>query len=344
MQLFSAIIALVFPILCFSQRANIADKYIHKQIVKKKDTINYHIYSKRELSDQKKILLFIHGSGGHPMYSEVVVYDTIQVMEDGEPKDEVRKQIYMGSSVPVSLKEIPDDCALIVIDKKGVPFMSTDEHYVPSQAFIESESLDYRVWQGDKVLNDVIKKYIKNPSHVMIVGHSEGSDVVAKLGHVNKKVTHVGFFAGGGNTQYYDFALFIQKEVQQGNMTQEEAVLHLDSLFTDLKNIESDPRSTSKQWYGHAYRRWSGFNEPPIDNLLKIDKPLFVAVAGKDRSVPVESSLLIPVEFIRHGKDNLTYRLYPTYDHSFSIPPQNEQKRRDRKFMSVFNEFMKWAE
>lgn len=122
MQLFSAIIALVFPTLCFSKRANIEDKYIHMQIVKKKDTIHYHIYSERELNDQKNTLLFIHGSGGHPMYSEVV-YGTIQVMEDGAPEN----------------------------------------------------------------------------------------------------------------------------EVQRGNMTQEEAVLQNNSLFTDLKNIESDPTSTSKQ-------------------------------------------------------------------------------------------------
>jgi pimeloyl-ACP methyl ester carboxylesterase len=157
-------------------------------------------------------------------------------------------------------------------------------------------------------------------------------------------VTHVGFLSGGGNTQYYDFAIFIQKEVQRGNITQEEAILHLDSLFNDLENIELDPNSTSKQWLGHSYRRWSHFNESPIENLLKIDKPLFVGVAGKDEAVPVESSLLIPVEFIRHKKQNLTYKVYPDYDHSFNLVPQSETEDWEWHFMTVFDDFMQWVE
>ncbi|NVK66937.1 MAG: dienelactone hydrolase family protein [Flavobacteriales bacterium] len=337
------ILTFLFSATGFAQNSDPNELYIHKTIIKNEDTIRYHVYSKRELKEQQKILLFFHGSGGEPLYSKVIVHDTIQVMEDGKLVDKVQKKIYLGSSVPLDLNAIPEDCALVVISKKGVPFWSDDEHYSPQGSFYEFESLDYRVWQGDEVINDLLKKHIKKPSHVMILGHSEGSDVVAKLGHVNKQITHVGFFAGGGNTQYYDFALFIQKEVQRGNITQEEANLHLDTLFSNLKEIEADPNSTTKQWYGHAYRRWSHFNEAPIDNLLKIDKPLFVAVAGQDQSVPVESSLLIPIEFIRHHKENLTYKIYPNYDHGFSIPPKNETERWEQHFQSVFEAFMEWA-
>jgi len=334
---------LLFPRITLAQYGNPTEAYTHQSIIKKKDTIRYHIYSKRKLEDQQKILLFFHGSGGEPLYSEVTVYDTIQVEENGELVEKVQKQIYLGSSVPFDLNTIPEECAFIVISKKGVPFKSNDEQYTAGRLFIENEGLDYRVWQGDEVINHLLKKHIKKPSHVMILGHSEGSDVVAKLGHVNKHVTHVGFLAGGGNTQYYDFALFIQKEVQRGNITQEEGVAHLDSLFSDLKRIEDDPNSTSKQWYGHAHRRWSHFNEAPIDNLLKIDKPLFVAVAGQDQSVPVESSLLIPIEFIRHHKENLTYKIYPNLDHGFSVPPSNENEEWDWQMMTVFEAFLEWA-
>lgn len=337
------ILTLLFSVPGFTQDISPNEAFIHKTIVKKKDTIRYHIYSKKDLGDQQKILLFFHGSGSESLYSKVIVHDTIHVMEDGKSVEKVQKKIYRGSSVPFKLDAIPEDCALILISKKGVPFWSDDEHYAPAKSFYENEGLDYRVWQGDEVINDLLKKHIKKPSHVMILGHSEGSDVVAKLGHVNKHVTHVGFLAGGGNTQYYDFALFIQKEVQRGNITQEEGVAHLDSLFSDLKRIEDDPNSTTKQWYGHAHRRWSHFNEAPIDNLLKIDKPLFVAVAGQDQSVPVESSLLIPIEFIRHHKENLTYKIYPNLDHGFSVPPSNENERRERHFATVFEAFLEWA-
>lgn len=303
------------------------DEFQHKTILIKSDTINYHIYSNGEIEDKNKILVFFHGSGGYPLFTKTTIRGTLRVLP----------------LAPFEMDKIPDDYAFVLISKKGVPFSDTIDDiysYNPSQTFYDNESLDYRVWQGDKVINELTKKLIKKPEKVVIIGHSEGSDVVAKLGHTNKKVTHIGFWAGGANTQYYDFALFIQKEVQKGKTTQEEAIKSLEDLFRDIKNIESDPNNTEKQWMGNTYRRWSKFTEPAIENLLKIDKPIFVAVAGRDESVPIESSLLIPIEFIRHKKNNLTFKIYPDYNHSF----ENEDDDWNSGFMKVFEDFMGWIE
>lgn len=334
------IILNLIPFLVFGQY----EDYMHKTIITKTDTINYHVYSKGKMEEKSKILLFFHGSGPFPLFSQTTQIDTIKVVENGVTKNEIQKTIFLGSSVPIDLKRVPDDYIFVVVSKKGVPFLDIDGQYAPNKLFYENEGLNYRVWQGDKVINDITKKWIKKPSKVVIIGHSEGSDVVAKLGHINKKVTHIGYWAGGANTQYYDFALFIQKEVQSGQKTQIEAVKSLDSLFMDIRSIENDPNNIEKQWLGNSYRRWSQFAEPCIENLLKIDKPIFVAVAGKDESVPVESSLLIPIEFIRHQKNNLTYKIYPEYNHSFAKPPQNENEDWSWEFMNVFEDFMKWVE
>ena len=56
-----------------------------------------------------------------------------------------------------------------------------------------------------------------------------------------------------------------------------------------------------------------------LQNLLKIDKPIFVAMGTADKSVPIESIYLIPVEFIRKGKDNLTFNTYPNLSHNLDI-------------------------
>jgi hypothetical protein len=178
----------------------------------------------------------------------------------------------------------------------------------------------------------------------VIIGHSEGSDVVAKLGHTNKKVANIGYWAGGANTQYYEYALMIQKSVLKEEMTQEEGLKEIDSLFSEIKNIQNEPNNTYKEWWGNTYRRWSQFTEPPIDNLLKIEKPIYVAVKAKDKSVPFESSLLIPIEFIRHNKNNLTFKMFPNYNHSFVIEPQTENEDWSWEFMNVFEDFMKWVE
>ena len=118
----------------------------------------------------------------------------------------------------------------------------------------------------------------------------------------------------------------------------------MDSLFNEIKNIHANANSTTNIWQGNTYRRWSQFSEPAIDNLLKIDKPLFVALGAKDESVPVESGLLIPIEFLNHRKTNLTFKLYPDYDHSFNKVPANENENWESHWTDVFKEFLSWVE
>jgi esterase/lipase len=338
------IILTIIPLMTFGQYDPKTDEYIHRNIIVKKDTINYHIYANGNIESKSKILIFFHGSGAVPLFSESIKIDTLRIVENGEPKNKIQTSKMIGTCVPFDLEKIPNEYIFVVISKKGVPFLDLNKQYKPGKNFYENEGLDYRVWQGDKVINNITKQLIKNPTKVVIIGHSEGSDVVAKLGHKNKKVTHIGFWAGGGNTQYYDFALFIQKDVQSGKIPQEEANKSLDSLFIEIKNIESDPNNTEKQWLGNSYRRWTKFTEPSIDNLIKVTKPIFVAIAGKDESVPMESSLLIPIEFIRSKKDNLTFKIYPEYNHSFAIPLKSEDEEWSWEFMNVFEDFMKWVE
>ena len=109
------------------------------------------------------------------------------------------------NSIPFDLDRIPLNLAFVLISKKGIPSIVNSESFKASRTYYENESLDYRVWQGNTVINHILKKQIKQPKKVIVIGHSEGSDVVAKLGTINKKITHIGFWSGGGNTQYYDF-------------------------------------------------------------------------------------------------------------------------------------------
>jgi esterase/lipase len=304
------------------------EEYRHYSIIVKNDTINYHIYSKNKINPETGIILFIQGSGSNPLF----------VIKKNAKSETI------NSEVPINLEKIPIDFAFIIISKKCTPFSITNKKYIAPKCFFENEGLDYRVWQNGTVLNEVISKQIKNPKKVIVIGASEGSDVVAKLGTVNKKITHIGFWAGGDNTQFYDFAIFIRKDVTSGKINEATAKIRTDSLFQQIKDIEADPNSITKFWEGNTYRRWSKFSEPAINNLLKINIPVFVALGAKDKSVPIESGLLIPVEFSRYKKTNLIFKLYPDYDHSFNTVPLNENNPIEYHLNDVFDEFMKWTE
>jgi dienelactone hydrolase len=319
------IIPLFLTIKAFCQFNPKIDEYKHYSIIKKKDTINFHLYSSEKIEKSNSILLFLQGSGSEPFLS---------VKIDGKKK-------YIKSHIPFDLDRIPKNFAFIVISKKGIPFSIKDIEFKTPKSFYDSESLEYRAKQADEVVKYIKKNLIHKPLKVIAIGHSEGSDVVAKLGTINKDLTHIGFWAGGGNTQYYDFVLFTRKEIQKGNLTESEGKMKIDSLLNQFREIQKNENSVSKFWEGHSYRRWSKFSEPSIDNLLKIKIPIFATACGKDESVPIESSYLIPIEFIRHKKENLTFKVYPEYDHSFMI--RYENKKTEYHWMDIFEEFMNWA-
>jgi dienelactone hydrolase len=321
------LLILSFAIQAHGQCDKDLDMYQHYQIKTKMDTINYHIYSKTRLDSVSKVLLFIQGSGGLPMY---------QI-------DRNERGLSMVSTVPFDLETIPNEYAFVLVSKKGIPFCTklTDEFNAP-KIYYENEGLSNRVERIDQVINHLLDNTIKNSNKVVVLGHSEGSDVVAKLGTLNNRITHIGFWSGGGNTQLFDFTIFIRKDVLSGKITEEVGLQKMDSLFMQFKKIIEKPNSITDSWEDNTFRRWNTFSEPPIENLLQIDIPLFVAIGAKDQAVSVESAYLIPIEFIRHKKSNLDFIVYPELDHGFEKELENGEF--EDHWNDVFKEFLNWVE
>jgi len=337
------LLLLLLPTLIFSQKKYFKNKFQHYQIIKKNDTINFHIYGKESLQDKEGFVLYIQGSNVNPLYRSIQKTDTIRFANTDSIH--LKKYVEVHSSVPFKLKKTPKNYPLVLVSKKTLPFESSGLDSIVSKQFYERDGINYRAWQNNEVINYMIKNLIKKPKKVMVIGHSEGSDVVAKLGTINKQITHIGFWSGGGNTQFYDFALFIRKKVISGEITEKEGQEEMEQLFSEIKDIYKHPKSLEKQWLGHPYKKWVNATEPAINNLLQIDIPIFVAIGAKDKAVPMESSLLIPIEFIRHQKTNLTYKVYPNLDHSFIVVDENKNMYEwESKWNEIFKTFLLWCD
>ena len=301
------------------------DMFKHFQITSEKDTINYHIYSKIGMDSVSNVLLYVQGSGAFPLY---------QIKREG-------KSLWQ-SGVPFDLQTITNEFAFVLISKRGIPFCTKfGEPYNVPKIYYDNESLENRANRVSRVIDELFTINLVNPNKIVVIGHSEGSDVVAKLGTINDKITHIGYWAGGANTQWFDFTLFIRKEVLKGKITEEQAASRMDSLFVKFKEIVTKPDSTDDFWEDNSYRRWYKFSEPPIENLLKINVPIFVAHGTEDQAVPIESVYLIPIEFIRHNKNNLTFKVYPDLDHGFEKELENGEF--EDHWDDVFREFMDWV-
>lgn len=111
--------------------------------------------------------------------------------------------------------------------------------------------------------------------------------------------------------------------------------------MNQFKIFFNDP-SPYKMWDGNSYLSYASFSEPPINSLLKIDIPIYVAIGTADENVPIENAYIIPVEFARHKKVNLTFKPFLGYDHGFNetLPDGRQVDHWDE----VTLDFLRWVE
>lgn len=312
------LLILLFPFTLFSQTSPEKEGFITKQIKTDKDTINYFI---RIPKNTKPKHLFILIEGSYPM--------PVNLKING---------ICCSSYDVFNPELIPNDFAYVVIAKHGYSFYQ-ENNEIPKD-YWKKKTLGFRAKRVDQVIKDIQKNIFK-PRKLVAVGISQGSDVVAKLGTMNKDITHIGFWASGGLNQLTDFITMARKDVYRGKMSEKQAKVVVDSLLVQFQTMFDDP-SPDKFWDGNSYQTYVSFSEPPINNLLRIDIPLHVAIGTADENVPVESAYIIPIEFMKHGKKNITFRHLLNYDHGF-IETLPDGKQIDQ-FDKVTKEFFEWVE
>ncbi len=235
-------------------------------------------------------------------------------------------------------REIPENYLYVVIEKIGFENVIDEDNIPEPKIYQQKNSLDNRVSRSNSVINKLASE--NKFKKIIIYGHSEGAPVGAKLATINKHITHLGFWAGNALPDYYDFALESRREYFKGNITVEESQNQIDQLISSFKNeIATDSLNTDGR--GYTNKRWWSYSEPPINNLLKLDIPIYVQVATNDESAPIESTYLIPLEFARLGKENLRYKVCVGCDHGFNS--MNDENIIQRNWNTIFTEFLEWT-
>lgn len=294
-------------------------------IVTNDDTISFYIHSKPN-RDPKNLVLYLQGTSPDPLF----------VIEEDKGKFTSYRWF------PGDYKLLDDDYCFVVIAKTGIPGILEENTNRNISKYQEFNSLDNRVFKADTVINYIAKYLIQDLNKVIVYGHSEGAPVAAKLGTVNNKITHLGFWAGNALPDFFDFVLFNSKSVSAGRLTKYQAFSNLDTLINTFKTIAENPNDVSYTDYqDYTNKRWWSYAEPPINNLIKLDIPIFVQVAGNDESAPIETTYLIPLEFIRLKKTNLTFNICIECDHGFEM--ENENGETEDKWAEIFKNFINWT-
>jgi pimeloyl-ACP methyl ester carboxylesterase len=281
----------------------------------------------------KPLLLYLDGSGAYPLF---------QKLKQGT-----------ASTVLLNLKKVTEKYCVALISKPGVPFYDTanvevseNSQPVVPELYQKTLSLNWRAESANQVINYLAKKKMINKRRVVVFGFSEGAQVAPTLAAKNKYVTHLVCFGGNGLNHLFDPIVQTRQKMHAGQYTPTQAQHIVDSLMTTYKNIYADPQSTEKQWWGHTYKRWSSFDSGiPVERLLTLDIPIYWVNGGLDEN-PVLSSDYLKLAFIRAGKDNLTHRIYPTYDHQLNehIIQEGKEPQLVPRYKEVMDEAFAWVE
>ena len=292
-----------------------------KSIEHDKEEIVFYIYQKGKQA-KTKLIVYLQGSDPSPQFSYRI------------KDDKIEKLCWLNGE----FNSISEEYLYLVIEKIGFEKAINEDDIPNPKIYQEKNSLENRVSRANAVIEHLTAN--NNFEKVIVYGHSEGAPVGAKLATLNDKITHLGFWAGNALPDFYDFILENRIEFYKGLISDSIAQSRINKSINGFKEIVKDSLNTDGN--GYTNLRWWSYSEPPINNLLKVDIPIYVQVASLDKSAPIESTYLIPLEFARLKKSNLTYNVCVGCDHGFSI--STKDGKVERKWKEIFKDFINWTE
>lgn len=273
----------------------------HFQIMFKDDVVD--ILVKSQKGDEQKIkplLLFCQGSLPQPL---------IKLNGQG---------IY--NVFPFNLEVFTKDYHLVIISKPSIPLVCDVKTLGKNLTYVDSTGRfpknysknnlpDYYVNRNKKVLTFLLKKPWVSRKKLVVVGHSEGSTIAARLAVTYHKITHLIY--ASGNPMGRIMSIIEQNRYLESNTDSTKyGEIQIDYWREVVRNKTSMDDSK-----GDTYQATYQFSNPPINDIAKLKIPVLVAYGTKDWSAPFNDYMR--VDFIRKNKDNVTFKAYIGAEHSF---------------------------
>jgi predicted esterase len=289
---------------------------------------------KKDIHKKKPLLVFLGGSGLEPTFKF----------------NNADKQVYYTGFYRFT--KYQDKYHIAFINKAGIPLYDTvqnsNEHYKATQFAEENNTMDWRSESASKAIDYLVKVLQVDTSNIIVVGHSQGGLVAPKVALLNKKVKKVVMMSCNSLDHIYDRILLARQQALNNQMSYEEAQYVVDSLLNVQREIYKSPHSTKQTFWEEPYNKWYSYSkETPLENMIKLNLPILLIASGRD----VDGSYIAntdyaALEFIRKGKQNLTYKVYPNYDHIYSETTRKfgEEIGLGFKANNVIDDVFKWLE
>jgi pimeloyl-ACP methyl ester carboxylesterase len=232
---------------------------------------------------------------------------------------------------------------VLVVEKPGVKYLSQPARpgsaLGASDEFLKEHTLPRWAEANVAALRAAWELPDVGTARTLVVGHSEGGIVAARVAAELPRVSHVASLAGGGPTQLFDLvanAVRPQNDDKPG-----DAERRAQAIYDEWAKIQQDPESVARFWMGHPYRRWSSFlKRSVVEELLRTKARIYIAAGTRDPVIPIAAHDMLAAELRAHGCDVAAERAEGA-DHGFQTedmpktgPPMGMQ--------SLFGRVLDW--
>lgn len=300
--------------------------YRHLRMRYQRDTVDILVLSKKgEELKRKPVFLFVQGSLPKP----VIMYD-----EQGA-----------FPMLPFKLDTLLAHYHFVEISKPGIPVIAHTKVLTPNYAYLDAKTgqpplaycqrnyLGYYVARDAAVLRYLTRQPWVRADDITAMGHSEGSNVVARLARHPGPLRRVVYLSGS--------PLGRMLTVIAGNR-QEADSAGAENNFAYWKQVVANPQENNCLGDTHLLVSSLSSTQAPLDDFLHSQIPVFVGYGTRDRSALLEDYMRL--EMIRAGKTNLTFRAYPGLEHNFMGFTNGEIDQKKWNWDRVAHDFFAWMQ
>ena len=298
--------------------------YRHLTMRYQRDTVDILVLSKKgEEFRRKPVFLFVQGS----LPSPILKYN---------------KAGNFGV-FPFETANYLTDYHLVVISKPGVPLVADVQTLTPRYeyndpktgqvpaAYCQRNYLDYYVARDAAVLRYLARQAWVQVNNITAMGHSEGSNVVARLARHSGPLRRVVYLSGS--------PLGRMLTVIAGQRQEADSV-GAETSFAYWREVVAAPKQNNCLGDTHLLVSSLSSRQTPLDDFRHSKIPVFVGYGTRDRSALLEDYLRL--EMIRAGKTNLTFRAYPGLEHNFFGFTNGEVDQEKWNWDRVARDFFTW--
>lgn len=275
------------------------------------------------------------GAGTNPL--PLVVY--IEGSGCGSRFEERDGEIRPAGGHIVVAEAFKDRARVLVTEKPGVKYLSQPQGGCKEAAeFNREHTLERWAEAVEASLRAARKLPRVGGGGTLVVGHSEGGLVACRVARdLPQAVTHVATLAGGGPSQLYDLiALARRGEFFDEVSADPEARVRY--VLGRWQEIQADPSSADKFFFGFAFRRWATFlASSPMEELSRTRAKVYIAQGTADRAVDPTSADVLYAHLAAKNKQVLYDRVEGA-NHSFRI----KERPKVDGWRELFDRIAEW--